>query len=67
MPRDRYDSRIRALIGDYLAATRTKAVWCAFRPFTFPEGPLVRVQFAIIGLAEGEMPHPDRATARRRG
>ena len=58
VPRDRYDSRIRALIGDYLAATY-KGVVRAFYPF-FPEGPLVRVQF-VIGHGEGEMPHPDRA------
>jgi glutamate dehydrogenase len=57
-PRDRYDSRVRALIGDYLAATY-KGVVRAFYPF-FPEGPLVRVQF-VIGHGEGEMPHPDRA------
>jgi len=58
-PRDRYDSRIRAVIGDYLAATY-KGVVRAFYPF-FPEGPLVRVQF-VIGHGEGEMPRPDRAT-----
>jgi glutamate dehydrogenase len=59
VPRERYDSRVRALIGDYLAAAFNGAVR-AFYPF-FPEGPLVRVHF-IIGRAEGEAPNPDRAT-----
>jgi glutamate dehydrogenase len=57
VPRDRYDSRIRAAIGDYLAAAFNGQVR-AFYPF-FPEGPLVRVHF-IIGRAEGETPNPDR-------
>ena len=62
VPRDRYDSRIRALIGDYLAATFNGRVR-AFFPF-FPEGPLVRVYF-IIGRYEGETPQRDRATLDR--
>jgi glutamate dehydrogenase len=62
VPRDRYDSRIRAMIGDYLAATY-KGVVRAFYPF-FPEGPLVRVHF-IIGRDEGETPSPDRASLDR--
>ena len=53
IPRDRYDSRIRSRIGDYLAATFKGRVR-AFYPF-FPEGPLVRVHF-IIGRYEGETP-----------
>ena len=57
VPRDRYDSRIRAAIGDYLAATFKGRVR-AFYPF-FPEGPLVRVHF-IIGRYDGETPNPDR-------
>jgi len=57
IPRDRYDSRIRAKIGDYLAATFQGRVR-AFHPF-FPEGPMVRVHF-IIGRYEGETPHVDR-------
>jgi glutamate dehydrogenase len=59
VPRDRYDSRVRALIGEYLAATYQGTVR-AFYPF-FPEGRLVRVYF-IIGRDEGEAPNPDRAT-----
>ncbi len=62
VPRDRYDSRIRALIGDYLAATYNGRVR-AFFPF-FPEGPLVRVYF-IIGRYEGETPQHDRAALDR--
>jgi glutamate dehydrogenase len=58
VPRDRYDSRIRARIGDYLAGAFNGVVR-AFYPF-FPEGPLVRVHF-IIGRYEGETPNPDRA------
>ena len=62
VPRDRYDSHIRARIGDYLAATYKGRVR-AFYPF-FPEGPLVRVHF-IIGRYEGETPNPDRQTLDR--
>ena len=62
VPRERYDSRIRAKIGDYLAAAFNGRVR-AFYPF-FPEGPLVRVHF-IIGRYEGETPKPDRATLDR--
>ena len=62
VPRDRYDSRIRAAIGEYLATTFKGRVR-AFYPF-FPEGPLVRVYF-IIGRDEGETPNPDRATLDR--
>ena len=62
IPRDRYDSRIRARIGDYLATT-FKGRLRAFYPF-FPEGQLVRVHF-IIGRYQGESPHVDRATLDR--
>jgi glutamate dehydrogenase len=59
VPRERYDSAIRALIGDYLATAFNGHVR-AFYPF-FAAGPLVRVHFTI-GRAEGEAPNPDRAT-----
>jgi glutamate dehydrogenase len=62
VPRERYDSQIRARIGDYLA-TAFKGRVSAFYPF-FPEGPLVRVHF-IIGRDGGETPNPDRATLDR--
>ncbi len=61
-PRDRYDSHIRARIGEYLA-TIYKGRVRAFYPF-FPEGPLVRVHF-IIGRYDGETPNPDRQTLDR--
>src|SRR3954467_927534 len=58
VPRDRYDSSIRAAIGNYLARVYRGRV-SAFYPF-FPEGPLVRVHFIIARLG-GEAPNPDRA------
>jgi len=62
VPRDRYDGRIRAAIGNYLAAAFKGRV-SAYFPF-FTEGPLVRVHF-IIGRDEGEAPAPDRASLDR--
>ena len=59
VPRERYDSDIRAKIGDYLASAYIGRV-SAFYPF-FPEGPLVRVHF-IIGRAGGTTPEVSRAT-----
>ena len=59
IPRDRYDSQIRAKIGEYLAHA-FQGRQRAFYPF-FPEGQMVRVHF-IIGRYEGETPHVDRAT-----
>ncbi len=58
VPRDRFGSTIRAMIGEYLAETY-KGRLSAFYPF-FPEGPLVRVHF-IIARYEGETPNPARA------
>jgi len=57
VPRDRYDSDIRALIGVYLAEQYDGRV-SAFYPH-FPEGDLVRVQF-IIGRDGGRTPNPSR-------
>jgi glutamate dehydrogenase len=62
IPRDRYDSKIRARIGDYLAGVFKGRV-SDFHPF-FPEGPMVRVHF-IIGRREGEAPNVDRASLER--
>jgi len=59
VPRERYDSAIRARIGDYLARAFIGRV-SAFYPF-FPEGPLVRVHF-IIGRSGGPAPQIPRAT-----
>jgi glutamate dehydrogenase len=58
VPRERYDSRVRAAIGDYLASVFIGHV-SAFYPF-FPEGPLTRVHF-IIGRADGATPNVERA------
>jgi glutamate dehydrogenase len=57
IPRDRYDSDIRALIGRYFAQEYDGRV-SAFYPH-FPEGDLVRVQF-IIGRDGGKTPNPSR-------
>jgi glutamate dehydrogenase len=62
VPRDRYDSQIRAKIGGYLAGVFQGRVR-AYYPF-FPEGALVRVHF-IIGRYGGEAPAPDRAALDR--
>jgi len=50
VPRERYDSAIRAKIGAYLASTFVGRV-SAYYPF-FPEGPLVRVHY-IVGRSGG--------------
>jgi glutamate dehydrogenase len=62
VPRERYDSAIRAKIGDYLARAFKGRV-SAFYPF-FPEGPMVRVHF-IIGCSGGATPHVSRSTLER--
>ncbi len=62
VPRERYDSHIRARIGDYLSRAFIGRV-SAFYPF-FPEGPLVRVHF-IIGRSGGQAPAIDNATLER--
>src|SRR5580700_1611467 len=59
VPRERYDGRIRALIGDYLSTAFNGEVR-AFYPF-FTDGPLVRVHF-IIGRSREPAPDIDRAT-----
>jgi glutamate dehydrogenase len=58
-PRERYDSAIRARIGDYLARAFNGRV-SAFYP-AFSEGPLVRVHF-IIGRSGGPAPQLTRVT-----
>ena len=64
VPRERYDSDIRARIGDYLSRAFLGRV-SAFYPF-FPEGPLVRVHF-IIGRSGGRPARDRRRSARARG
>ncbi|MCF8478417.1 MAG: NAD-glutamate dehydrogenase, partial [Pseudolabrys sp.] len=61
-PRERYDSAVRAKIGDYLANVFLGRV-SAFYPY-FPDGPLVRVHF-IIGRSSGATPVVPRATLER--
>ncbi|MDR3471823.1 MAG: NAD-glutamate dehydrogenase [Devosia sp.] len=62
MPRDRYDSEVRARIGDYLAE-RYEGRVSAYYPY-FPEGELVRVHF-VIGRHGGSTPRPDREDLER--
>jgi len=57
VPRERYDSDVRADIGTYLARTYQGRV-SAYYP-SFPEGDLVRVHF-IIGRNGGTTPNPPR-------
>jgi len=57
VPRDHYDSDVRARIGDYLKAAYDGRV-SAYYP-SFPEGDLVRVHF-IIGRNGGATPRPKR-------
>ncbi|MBX9830256.1 MAG: NAD-glutamate dehydrogenase, partial [Xanthobacteraceae bacterium] len=59
VPRERFDSRVRARIGAYLAEA-FKGHVSAFYP-TFPEAGITRVHF-IIGRSGGETPDLDRAT-----
>ena len=60
VPRERYDSDIRAKIGAYLASAFIGHV-SAFYPFFPDEGPLVRVHF-IIGRSGGPTPVIRRET-----
>jgi glutamate dehydrogenase len=62
VPRERYDSQVRRIIGDYLGEVYHGRV-VAFFPF-IPEGPLVRVHF-IIAYTDGAKPLPDRARVER--
>ncbi|RDE09663.1 NAD-glutamate dehydrogenase [Pelagibacterium lacus] len=57
LPRDRFDSTVRARIGQHLAA-RYEGHVSAFTP-DFPEGDLARVHF-IIGRTGGPTPQPSR-------
>jgi len=58
VPRDRYDSRVRQAIGDYLKTVFEGRV-SAYYP-AFPEGTLARVHF-IIGRSGGRTPKPEPA------
>ena len=63
VPRDHYDSDIRAKIGDYLARAFIGRV-SAFYPYFPEEGSLVRVHF-IIGRSGGAAPRIERETLER--
>ncbi|MGB8584584.1 MAG: NAD-glutamate dehydrogenase, partial [Pseudolabrys sp.] len=63
VPRERYDSDIRAKIGAYLARAFIGRV-SAFYPYFPGEGSLVRVHF-IIGRSGGAAPEVDHATLER--
>ena len=56
VPRDRYDSRLRARAGELLAQAYGGRV-SAYYPH-FSDSPLARVQF-IIGMTPGDHPSPD--------
>ncbi len=58
VPRERYDSHVRARIGEYLASIFIGHV-SAYYPFFPEEGTLVRVHF-IIGRRRGKTPEVDR-------
>ncbi|HEU5019779.1 MAG TPA: NAD-glutamate dehydrogenase [Pseudolabrys sp.] len=62
VPRERYDSAVRAMIGDCLASAYIGRV-SAYYPF-FPEGPLVRVHF-IIGRSPGPVTEVERTRLER--
>jgi glutamate dehydrogenase len=54
VPRERYDSSVRAKIGDYLANAFGGTI-VAYYPF-FPEGPLVRVHFIVRRVGGATVP-----------
>jgi len=63
VPRDRFESAVRARIGNYLASAFIGHV-SAFYPYFPDEGPLIRVHY-IIGRAGGPTPHVQQATLER--
>jgi glutamate dehydrogenase len=54
VPRERYDSSVRAKIGDYLAIAFDGSI-VAYYPY-FPEGPLVRVHFIVRRVGGATVP-----------
>ncbi|MDP4002263.1 NAD-glutamate dehydrogenase [Methylobacterium sp. NEAU K] len=58
VPKDRYDSTVRARIGAYLAEVYAGSLAAAYPDF--PEGPLARTHF-IIGLPDQVRPQQDPA------
>ena len=60
IPREKYDSDVRARVGAYLAQAYKGHLAASYA--SFPEGPLARVHY-IIGRLEGETPIVERAHA----
>jgi glutamate dehydrogenase len=54
VPRERYDSSVRAKIGDHLAIAFDGSI-VAYYPY-FPEGPLVRVHFIVRRIGGATVP-----------
>ena len=59
IPKDRYDTQVRARVGEYLARIYQGRVSAAYP--AYPDGPLARTHY-IIGRDEGKTPRIDRAT-----
>jgi glutamate dehydrogenase len=59
IPKDRYDTRVRARVGEFLAGIYQGRVSAAYP--AYPEGPLSRTHY-IIGRDEGKTPKIDRVT-----
>lgn len=59
IPKDRYDTRVRRRVGEFLAGIYQGRISAAYP--AYPEGPLARTHY-IIGRDEGKTPKVDRAT-----
>lgn len=59
IPKDRYDTRVRRRVGEFLATIYQGRVSAAYP--AYPEGPLSRTHY-IIGRDEGKTPKVDRPT-----
>ncbi len=59
IPKDRYDTRVRRRVGEFLAAVYQGRISAAYP--AYPEGPLSRTHY-IIGRDDGKTPKIDRAT-----
>ncbi len=59
IPKDRYDTRVRRRVGEFLASIYQGRISAAYP--AYPEGPLARTHY-IIGRDEGKTPKIDRAS-----
>lgn len=59
IPKDRYDTRVRRRVGEFLAGIYQGRISAAYP--AYPEGPLARTHY-IIGRDEGKTPKIDRPT-----